>query len=98
MLGLFDPLYLMMLIPAMILAGIASFYTRSTFKRYARTAARSGLTGAQAAARMLSDQGIHDVQIQPVRGFLSDHYDPTRRTLRTASASNPKVRNSIKRQ
>ena len=40
------------------------------------------MTGAQAARQMLSDQGIDDVKIEPVRGFLSDHYDPMSRTLR----------------
>lgn len=80
---LFMPLsYWLFAIPGLILAGWASWLTKSTFKRYARHAASSGLTGAQAAARLLESQGIHDVSIEPVRGFLSDHYDPLHKTLR----------------
>ncbi|MBN1672819.1 MAG: zinc metallopeptidase [Kiritimatiellae bacterium] len=83
---MFDPLYLAMLLPAMVLAGIASFWTRSTFGKYARRAASSGLTGAQAAEYLLQSQGVDDVAIKPARGFLSDHYDPTSRTLRLSPA------------
>lgn len=83
MLGwLFDPLYLLMLLPGMILAGIASIITRSTFSKYSRYAAASGMTGAQAAHHLLQSQGVYTVDIEPVRGFLSDHYDPTSRKLR----------------
>ena len=74
--------YLLFMLPALILAGIASWYTKSTFKRYSQVRSANGLTGAQAAAHMLRSQGIEDVSIQQVRGFLSDHYDPTKRTLR----------------
>jgi len=83
MLGwMFDPLYLLMLLPGMILAGIASFITRSTFSKYSRTPAASGMTGAQAAHHMLRSQGVHGVDVEPVQGFLSDHYDPRSRKLR----------------
>lgn len=78
----FDPVYLMMLLPAMILAGIASLLTQSTFRRYSRVGSYSGMSGAEAAERMLRSQGIYNVDIKPVRGFLSDHYDPVMRTLR----------------
>lgn len=77
-----DPMYLAFLVPAMILAGLATLYTKSTFTKYSRKAASSGMTGAQAANQLLNSQGIYDVNIQPVQGFLSDHYDPTSRTLR----------------
>ena len=77
-----DPMYFMFLIPAMILAGLATMFTRTTFNKYSRQRARSGFTGAQAAYQLLSSQGVHDVKIEQVRGFLSDHYDPTSRTLR----------------
>jgi len=90
MLGLFDPLYLMMLAPAMILAMLASFYTKSTFQKYSRVRSSSGLTGAQAAAQMLSSKGIYDVDIEQVQGFLSDHYDPRHKVLRLS----PDVYNS----
>ncbi len=80
---LFMPLsYWLFAIPGLIIAGIATFFTKSTFAKYAKFGASSGMTGAQAAQQMLSDQGISDVKIEPVRGFLSDHYDPMSRTLR----------------
>ncbi len=78
----FDPLYMILTVPAIVLALIATFVTRSTFGRYSRVAARSGLTGAEAAQRLLRDQGVTDVRIEPSHGFLSDHYDPMSKTLR----------------
>ena len=80
---LFMPMeYWLFAIPGLILAGIATMVTKSTFARYARVPGSSGMTGAQAAAQMLAARGIYDVRIEPVRGFLSDHYDPLHRTLR----------------
>jgi Zn-dependent membrane protease YugP len=80
---LFMPLsYWLFAIPGLVLAGFATFFTKSTFAKYSRIGASSHLTGAQAAGQMLADQGLHDVKIEPVRGFLSDHYDPMSRTLR----------------
>jgi len=78
----FDPMYLIMLLPALIIAGIATFVTQSTFRKYSRVRASSGLTGAEAAERMLARQGVTNVRIERVDGFLSDHYDPTSRILR----------------
>ena len=78
----FDPLYLMFAIPGLIVAGLASFYVKSTFSEYSHFRASSGMTGAQAAEQMLHSAGIYDVRIERVEGFLSDHYDPSSRTLR----------------
>lgn len=78
----FDPLYVMLMLPALILAGLATLVTRGAFSKYSQRRASSGLTGAQAAERLLSMQGVRDVTIEPVQGFLSDHYDPRSRTLR----------------
>ncbi len=77
-----DSTWFLYMIPGLVLGGIAALVTKTTFMRYSRVAASSGLTGAQAAAQMLASQGITDVRIEPVRGFLSDHYDPMHRTLR----------------
>ena len=78
----FDPLYLLFAIPGLIIAGLASFYVKATFSEYSRYQASSGMTGAEAAAQMLHSAGIYDVNIERVEGFLSDHYDPTSKTLR----------------
>jgi Zn-dependent membrane protease YugP len=78
----FDPLYLIMAAPGLLLALYASTKTKSTFQKYAKVAASSRLTGAQAARHMLDSEGLQDVQIERVQGFLSDHYDPRARVLR----------------
>jgi Zn-dependent membrane protease YugP len=61
---------------------LAALFTQLTFSKYSKVRSASGMTGAEAANRLLSSQGIHDVTIEPVQGFLSDHYDPTSKTLR----------------
>jgi len=73
--------YLIFMIPALILAGIASAVTKGTFSKYSRVMSSSGMTGAEAARRMLYANGLHDVEIRRVHGFLSDHYNPLNRTL-----------------
>lgn len=76
-----DPLYLMIALPGLLLAMVATFMTKSTFARYARQGASSGLTGAEAARRMLESQGVYDVDIRPTQGFLTDHFDPRNNSL-----------------
>lgn len=78
---MFDPLYLMLALPGLVLALLATWLTRSTFAKYSRVAPASGLSGAEAAERLLASQGITDVTIQEHQGFLSDHYDPRHQTL-----------------
>lgn len=78
----FDPLYLVFALPGLILSVLASLYVKTTFSRFSRVHAVSGLTGAQAAYQMLQSQGITNVRIEHASGFLGDHYDPTSRTLR----------------
>ncbi len=82
MLYAIDPLYLMFAIPGLILSMFASMYVKSAFAKYSKVRSGRGLTGAQAAYEMLMRSGVTDVKIEPVNGFLSDHYDPTSRTLR----------------
>lgn len=77
-----DPLYWIMMLPCLILAGFASFMVKSTFAKYSRIRAYSGWTGAQAARRMLQQSGVFDVQIEKVGGSLTDHYDPSAKVLR----------------
>jgi Zn-dependent membrane protease YugP len=72
----------MVLLPGLVLGGLASLLTKSTFKKYAKVPARSRITGAQAAHLLLERNGVHDVNIEMVGGFLSDHYDPRNKTLR----------------
>lgn len=81
-----DMTYYLFLIPGLVLGGLAAMMTKSTFAKYSRVGASSGLTGAEAAHQMLQSQGITDVRIEQVNGFLSDHYDPMSRTLRLSPA------------
>lgn len=73
---------LMVMLPGMVLSGLASFMVKSRFNKYSKVGASSGITGAEAAKRLLDNAGIHDVGIEPVRGMLSDHYDPRAKMLR----------------
>jgi uncharacterized protein len=82
MLGFFDPLYLLLVAPGALLAMWAQYRVQSTFRRYAAEPTARGMSGADIAAAILRVQGIRDVSIEPAEGFLSDHYDPTSRTLR----------------
>ncbi|MBL9116476.1 MAG: zinc metallopeptidase [Verrucomicrobiaceae bacterium] len=76
-----DPTYLMIIIATTALSAWASWRVKSNFQRYSTVRASSGLTGAQAAARILQASGIRDVQIVPTQGTLSDHYDPMNKRL-----------------
>jgi uncharacterized protein len=78
---LFDPMYFLFIAPALLLSLWASFRTKSTFNKYSRVRTLRGLTGAQAARTMLEGAGIHDVQIVPTQGVLTDHYNPLNKTL-----------------
>lgn len=77
----FDWTYLLVL-PFVILSVIASTNVNSTFKRYAEVFSRRGLTAAEAARRVLADNGVTNVKIERVRGHLTDHYDPRTNTIR----------------
>jgi hypothetical protein len=78
----FDPIYWILIGPAMLLAIFAQIKVQATFARYSRVATQRGITGAQAAQRILADAGIDDVKVEEVGGWLSDHYDPRSKTLR----------------
>ncbi len=76
----FDPTMLLLLI-GVVLSMWAQSRVNSTFSKYSRIASRSGMTGAEAARRLLNSQGIYDVTVQPVAGNLTDHYDPRTKTV-----------------
>src|SRR3712207_8550116 len=59
----------------------AQWRVKSTFNKYSQVAPRNGMTGAQAAAAVLQSSGLPGLQINPVAGRLSDHYDPRNKTL-----------------
>ncbi|MDE0021891.1 MAG: zinc metallopeptidase [Candidatus Poribacteria bacterium] len=78
----FDFDYFLIVGPAFLLAIWAQFKVKSAFNKYSQTGTRSGMTGAQVAQEILRANGIDDVKVEGVRGFLSDHYDPRTKTLR----------------
>ncbi|MBS7341290.1 MAG: zinc metallopeptidase [Lachnospiraceae bacterium] len=77
----YDPTYLLVIIGA-VLCMWASARVNSTYRKYSRVRARGGLTGAEAAQRILQMSGINNVQIQHIAGELTDHYDPSKKILR----------------
>ena len=81
----YDPTYMLIIISALS-SLFAQFLVNSRFSKYSRVRSRSGMTGAQAAERILQSQGIYDVAIQRVSGKLTDHYDPRNKTLNLSDA------------
>ena len=81
----FDPLYFLIIGPAFVLSMVASMRTKSQFNKYSKVGTSSGMTGAQAAAQVLRAGGVTNVRIERVDGFLSDHYDPSKKVLRLSS-------------
>ena len=77
----FDPMYLCFMIPALALMGFASWYVRHSYNKWSKIRATSGLTGHQAAQRLISTGNLYGVQVQGTAGQLSDHYDPRNKTL-----------------
>lgn len=74
-----------MLIPILLAFGLslyAQFQVKGTFNKWAKVSNMYGLTGHDAARRMLDANGLYDVPIEPVRGALTDHYDPIHRVVR----------------
>ncbi|KXK31855.1 zinc metallopeptidase [bacterium] len=78
----FDPLSITVMVITMVISGIAQFMVKSAYKKYSQVPSSAGMSGAEAAARMLRANGIAGVDIEQVEGMLSDHYDPTKKVLR----------------
>lgn len=77
----FDPTYFIFMIPAFIIMALTTAYVRSSYKKWGQVRVSSGLTGAQAAQRLISSGGLYGVQVAGTPGELSDHYDPRNKTL-----------------
>lgn len=85
----FDPMYIVFLAPAMILAAWAKMRVMSAYNDGSQVQASSGMTGAQTAQRILDIYGIQNVRIESINSFLGDHYDSRQKVLRLS----PKVYN-----
>ena len=77
-----DPMYIVLvLLPGFLISGGASLLVRSAFGKYSKVRSHNGYTGAQAARRLLDEEGIHDVNVVQTRGMLTDHYNPRSKQL-----------------
>lgn len=78
----FDPMYFVYIGPAILLAMWAEVKVKSAYAKAGRIPARSGVSGAETAQRILNAYGIADVAIESTKSFLGDHYDPKHKVLR----------------
>lgn len=78
----FDPLYLIIALPALLLGMYAQARVKNNFNKYSQVRTWRGWTGSEVARSLLNSQGLYDVQVEESQGFLSDHYDPRTKTLR----------------
>lgn len=81
----FDPLYFLILI-SVVIAMVAQYKVKSTYSKYSRVRSDLGLTGAQAAQKILNMNGIYDVSIQHIAGDLTDNYNPHNKVLSLSDA------------
>ncbi len=82
----FDFTYIIIVLPALIFASYAQAKVNSTFKRYSRVRAASGLTGEAVARRILDYNGLSNVRIEHIAGSLTDHYDPRTNVIRLSQS------------
>lgn len=78
---------ILVLLPAMIFALYAQFKVKSTFEKYEKIHNRRGVTGADAARRVLDAAGLYHVRIERIHGHLTDHYDPRENVIRLSDAT-----------
>lgn len=74
--------YIILVMPFVILSLLASAKVNSSFKKYSQSYSRRGLTAAEAARKVLQDNGVLDVNVERVRGHLTDHFDPKANVIR----------------
>jgi uncharacterized protein len=73
--------YFLCMVPAFLLMAIASFYVKSAYRKWSQIRASSGMTGYDAAQRLIARAGLSGIQVQPVAGTLTDNYDPRTKIL-----------------
>jgi Zn-dependent membrane protease YugP len=81
----FDPRYLLFMAPAFILMMIVQWYVKSAYSHWSKVPARSRMSGAQAAQRLIQRGGLYGVRIEGIQGNLTDHYDPRDKVLRLSA-------------
>ena len=78
----FDWTYVVLVLPCILLSLIASSMVNKTFEKYSKQLSRRGITGADAAQRVLYANGVRNVRIEQIAGNLTDHYDPRTNVIR----------------
>lgn len=78
----FDYYYLVLVLPMILLSLIVHIKLKSSYSKHSKIQGGYGITGAQAAQMVLNSKGIYDVRIEPVRGELTDHFDPRTKVIR----------------
>lgn len=89
----FSMSYFVYMIPAFILMAITSWYVKHAYNKWSKVRAASGLTGTQAAERLISAGGLYGVRVNTIAGQMTDHYDPRTKTLNLSQgvANQPSV-------
>ena len=82
----FDWTYIVLVMPCVLFSLWASSSVNNTFKKYSSQMSRRGITGAQAAERVLRANGVSGVRIERVNGNLTDHYDPRANVIRLSDS------------
>ena len=80
---MFDPMYFLIIAPALVLAMVAQWMVKSAYSKMSQV--RASMSGYEAARRILDASGLQNVDIEQVNGHLSDHYDPTSKVLRLST-------------
>lgn len=79
---IFDPMYLLFMLPGLLLSIWAQFKVKSSFKKYSKVNSERRLTGREAARMILDQNGMRDVEVEKIAGNLTDHYDPRQNVIR----------------
>ncbi len=77
-----DPIYIIIMIPALALSLFAQYKVKHAFKKYSKVRPSSNLSGAEASRKLLEQNGLYDVVVEKHKGNLNDHYDPRHKVLR----------------
>lgn len=87
----FDYTYLVLVLPAVLLAMWAQFMVNSTYKKYEKTRSRQGVTAGMVARRILDENGLQNIRIDYISGHLTDHYDPAAGAVRLSDADSTSI-------
>ena len=82
----FDPTYFLIII-GLVISGIASAYVQSTFNKYDEFETKRRISGAEVARYILNHESLQNVDVEGIRGQLSDHYDPSSKVLRLSEST-----------